>query len=115
MLLFLAFVAATFCLFGFVLGIWATSFEKLQFVPMLIVTPLTFLGGSFYSIDMLPEFWRTVTLFNPIVYIISGFRWSFFGQGDVGLVTSLGMVGAFFALCLAAATWMFRSGWRLRT
>jgi ABC-2 type transport system permease protein len=115
MLLFLVFVTATFCLFGFVLGVWADSFEKLQFVPMLIVTPLTFLGGSFYSIDMLPEFWRTVTLFNPIVYIISGFRWSFFGQGDVGLVTSLGMVAGFFLLCLGAATWMFRTGWRLRT
>ena len=115
MLLFLVLVAATFCLFGFVLGVWADSFEKLQFVPMLIVTPLTFLGGSFYSIDMLPAFWRTVTLFNPVVYIISGFRWSFFSQGDVGLATSLGMVAGFFLLCLAAATWMFRTGWRLRT
>ncbi|MET0292539.1 MAG: ABC transporter permease [Steroidobacteraceae bacterium] len=115
MLLFLVFVAATFCLFGFVLGIWANSFEQLQFVPMLIVTPLTFLGGSFYSIDMLPDFWRAVTLFNPVVYIISGFRWSFFSQGDVGLFASLGMVAVFFTLCLAAATWMFRTGWHLRT
>jgi ABC-2 type transport system permease protein len=115
MLLFLVVVAATFCLFGFVLGVWADSFEKLQFVPMLIITPLTFLGGSFYSIDMLPDVWRTITLFNPIVYIISGFRWSFFSQGDVGLGTSLGMVAGFFLLCLGAATWMFRTGWRLRT
>ncbi len=115
MLLFLVLVASTFCLFGFVLGVWAGSFEQLQFVPMLIVTPLTFLGGSFYSIDMLPEFWRAVTLFNPVVYIISGFRWSFFSQGDVGLAMSLGMVGVFFAACLGAATWMFRTGWHLRT
>ena len=115
MLLFLAFVAATFCLFGFVLGVWADSFEKLQFVPMLVITPLTFLGGSFYSIDMLPGFWRTVTLFNPVVYIISGFRWSFFSQGDVRLVTSVGMVAVFFTACLLAAWWMFRTGWRLRT
>jgi len=115
MLLFLVLVTATFCLFGFVLGIWADSFEKLQFVPMLIITPLTFLGGSFYSIDMLPAAWRTVTLFNPVVYIISGFRWSFFSQGDVGLVMSLAMVAAFFLACLGAATWMLRSGWHLRT
>jgi len=115
MLLFLVLVTTTFCLFGFVLGIWADSFEKLQFVPMLIITPLTFLGGSFYSIDMLPAFWRTVTLFNPVVYIISGFRWSFFSQGDVGLVMSLGMVFAFFLVCLGAATWMLRTGWHLRS
>jgi ABC-2 type transport system permease protein len=115
MLLLLVLVAATFCLFGFVLGIWADSFEKLQFVPMLIITPLTFLGGSFYSIDVLPPFWRTVTLFNPVVYIISGFRWSFFSQGDVGLYTSLAMVGAFFLVCLGAASWMLRTGWHLRT
>jgi ABC-2 type transport system permease protein len=115
MVLFLVLVTSTFCLFGFVLGIWADSFEKLQFVPMLIVTPLTFLGGSFYSIDMLPDVWRTVTLFNPVVYIISGFRWSFFSQGDVGLAMSIGMVLAFFLLCLGAASWMLRTGWRLRT
>jgi ABC-2 type transport system permease protein len=115
MVLFLVLVAATFCLFGFVLGIWADSWEKLQFVPMLIVTPLTFLGGSFYSIDMLPSFWRTVTLFNPVVYIISGFRWSFFSAGDVGLYTSIGMVLAFFGLCLGSAMWMLRTGWHLRT
>jgi ABC-2 type transport system permease protein len=115
MVLFLVLVTTTFCLFGFVLGIWADSFEKLQFVPMLIITPLTFLGGSFYSIDMLPAFWRTVTLFNPVVYIISGFRWSFFSQGDVGLAMSVGMVFAFFLACLGAATWMLRTGWHLRT
>jgi ABC-2 type transport system permease protein len=115
MALFLVLVAVTFCLFGFLLGIWATSFEKLQFVPMLIITPLTFLGGSFYSIDMLPPFWRAVTLFNPIVYIISGFRWCFFSQGDVDLWTSIGMVFAFFTLCLVTASWLWRRGWRLRT
>jgi ABC-2 type transport system permease protein len=115
MIAFLVFVSATFCLFGFVLGIWATSWEKLQFVPMLVITPLTFLGGSFYSIDMLPDLWRTVTLFNPIVYIISGFRWCFFGQGDVNIVTSLAMVGLFFSACLAFAVWALRTGWRMRT
>ncbi|RYZ66441.1 MAG: sugar ABC transporter permease, partial [Proteobacteria bacterium] len=115
MLLFLILTATTFSLFGFIIGVWADGFEKLQIVPLLVVTPLTFLGGSFYSIDMLPAFWRGVTLFNPIVYIISGFRWCFFGQGDVGLWTSLAMVVAFFLACLAFASWALRTGWRLRS
>ena len=114
MLLFLVLTAVTFSLFGFVLGIWADSFQKLQFVPLLIVTPLTFLGGSFYSIDMLPPFWRTVTLFNPVVYLVSGFRWSFYGVSDVGVGISLGMVAVFLALCLALVWWIFRTGYRLK-
>ena len=100
MLLFLVLTAVTFSLFGFIIGIWADGFEKLQIVPMLIVTPLTFLGGSFYSIDMLPPFWQTVTLFNPVVYLISGFRWSFYGISDVGVGVSLAMTLVFLALCL---------------
>jgi ABC-2 type transport system permease protein len=114
MALFLVLTAMTFSLFGFVIGIWADGFEKLQLVPLLIVTPLTFLGGSFYSIDMLPPFWRTVSLFNPVVYLVSGFRWSFFGQADVSVSISLGMTFLFLALCLAAVTWMFRTGYRLK-
>jgi ABC-2 type transport system permease protein len=114
MLLFLVLTAVTFSLFGFLLGIWATTWEKLQFVPLLIVTPLTFLGGSFYSIDMLPGIWRSVSLVNPVVYLISGFRWSFFGQSDVGVWTSLGLILALLAACLAAISWMIRSGWRLK-
>jgi len=112
--LFLVLTSVTFCLFGFVIGIWADGFEKLQIVPMLIVTPLTFLGGSFYSIDMLPEFWRTLTLFNPVVYLVSGFRWSFYGVSDVGVGISLGMTAVFMALCLAAIWWIFRTGYRLK-
>ena len=114
MLSFLVLTAVTFSLFGFVIGIWADGFEKLQLVPLLIVTPLTFLGGSFYSIDMLPPFWRTITLFNPVVYLVSGFRWSFFGQADVGVGLSLGMTLAFLVACLAVVTWMFRTGYRLK-
>jgi ABC-2 type transport system permease protein len=114
MILFLLLTATTFSLFGFVIGIWADGFEKLQLVPLLIVTPLTFLGGSFYSIDMLPPFWRTVSLFNPVVYLVSGFRWSFFGRADVSVAVSLGMTFLFLALCLAAVTWMFRTGYRLK-
>jgi ABC-2 type transport system permease protein len=114
MVLFLLLTAVSFSLFGFALGIWATSFEKLQFVPMLIVTPLTFLGGSFYSIDMLPDFWRTVTLFNPVVYLISGFRWCFFGSADVGVTLSFGVTLAFLAACLTVIGWMFRTGYRLK-
>ncbi|HYF24059.1 MAG TPA: ABC transporter permease [Caulobacteraceae bacterium] len=112
--LFLVLTSVTFCLFGFVIGIWADGFEKLQIVPMLIVTPLTFLGGSFYSIDMLPEFWRTLTLFNPVVYLVSGFRWSFYGVSDVGVGISLGMTAVFMVLCLAAIWWIFRTGYRLK-
>jgi ABC-2 type transport system permease protein len=114
MVVFLALTALTFSLFGFVLGIWATSWEKLQFVPALIVTPLTFLGGSFYSIDMLPPLWRAITLFNPVVYLISGFRWSFYGQADVNIALSFSLVLLIMAACLALITWMIRSGWRLR-
>ena len=115
MLLFLVLTAITFCLFGFVLGIWADGFEKLQLVPFLIITPLIFLGGSFYSIDMLPPFWQTVTLFNPVVYLISGFRWSFYGISDVSVGVSLAMTIFFLALCLAAVAWIFKTGYRLKT
>jgi ABC-2 type transport system permease protein len=114
MLLFLVLTAVTFSLFGFIIGIWADGFEKLQLVPLLIVTPLTFLGGSFYSVDMLPPFWRTVSLFNPVVYLISGFRWSFFGIADVGIGVSLAMTMVFLGLCLAIVGWMFKTGYRLK-
>ena len=114
MLLFLVLTAVTFSLFGFIIGIWAGNFEQLQLVPMLIVTPLTFLGGSFYSIDMLPPFWRTVSLFNPVVYLVSGFRWSFFGISDVNVGISLGMTLMFLAACLVAVWWIFRTGWRIK-
>ena len=115
MLLFLVLTCVSFSLFGFIIGIWADGFEKLQLVPLLIITPLTFLGGSFYSIDMLPPFWRTVTLFNPVVYLVSGFRWSFFGTSDVGVEISLAMTFVFLAICLALVTWMFRTGYRLKS
>jgi ABC-2 type transport system permease protein len=114
MLLFLVLTATTFSLFGFIIGVWADGFEKLQVVPLLIVTPLAFLGGSFYSIDMLPPFWRAVTLFNPVVYLISGFRWSFFGFADVGIVVSLGMTLVFLVACIAAVAWIFKTGYRLK-
>jgi ABC-2 type transport system permease protein len=114
MLVFLVLTALTFSLFGFLLGIWATSWEKLQFVPALIITPLTFLGGSFYSIDMLPPVWRAITLFNPVVYLISGFRWSFYGHSDVNPVISFGLVVLIMSACLALISWMIRTGWRLR-
>lgn len=114
MLLFLVLTATTFSLFGFIIGIWADGFEKLQVVPLLIVTPLAFLGGSFYSIEMLPPFWRVVTLFNPVVYLISGFRWSFYGVADVGVAVSLGMTLVFLAACIAAIAWIFRTGYRLK-
>ena len=114
MLLFLALTAITFSLFGFILGIWADSFEQLQFVPMLIVMPLTFLGGSFYTISMLPPFWQNVALGNPVVYLISGFRWSFFDLADVDIRLSLAMIGVFLSACLATTAWIFRTGYRLR-
>lgn len=114
MVLFLLLTAVTFSLFGFLIGIWADGFEKLQLIPLLIITPLTFLGGSFYSIDMLPPFWRTVSLFNPVVYLVSGFRWSFFGRADVGVGISLAMTLAFLAACLVAITWLFKTGYRLK-
>jgi len=115
MLLFLVLTAVTFSLVGFIIGIWADGFEKLQLVPLLFVTPLTFLGGSFYSIDMLPQFWQTVSLFNPVVYLISGFRWSFYGIADVSLLISLGMTVAFMGISLALVAWIFRTGYRLKT
>jgi ABC-2 type transport system permease protein len=115
MLLFLLLTAVTFSLFGFVIGLWADGFEKLQLVPLLVVTPLTFLGGSFYSIDMLPPFWRAVSLFNPVLYLVSGFRWSFFGQADVPVGISLAATAAFLALCLGVIAWMFRTGYRLKS
>ncbi len=111
---FLALTAVTFSLFGFILGIWADGFEKLQVVPMMIVTPLTFLGGSFYSIDMLPPFWQKVTLLNPVVYLISAFRWSFYGVADVSVTLSAGMILLFLAACLLLVRWIFKSGYRLR-
>ena len=114
MIAFLVLTAATFSLFGFIIGIWAKSFEQLQFIPMLIITPLTFLGGAFYSIDMLPPIWRTITLFNPVVYLISGFRWSFYGSSDVSVEVSLAMTLGFFAVCLAVVGWMFKTGYRLK-
>ena len=114
MLAMLVLISVTFSLFGFIIGIWAGSFEQLNFIPMLIVTPLTFLGGSFYSIDMLPEGWRTVALFNPVVYLISGFRWTFYGAGDVAIGISVAATLGFFALCLGVVMWMFKTGYRLK-
>ncbi len=114
MLAFLVLTAVTFSLLGFIIGIWADGFEKLQVIPLLVITPLTFLGGSFYSIDVLPPFWRTVTLFNPVVYLVSGFRWSFYGVADVGVGLSLGMTFVFLAICLAVVWWIFRTGYRLK-
>jgi ABC-2 type transport system permease protein len=115
MIVFLVLTSVTFSLVGFILGIWSKSFEQMQFIPMLIVTPLTFLGGSFYSIDMLPPTWRTVAYFNPVVYLISGFRWSFYGKADVGLEVSLGATLALFIACLAVVSWMFKTGYRLKS
>ena len=114
MLAFLILISVTFSLFGFIIGIWANGFEQLQMIPMLVVTPLTFLGGSFYSIDMLPDAWRTVTLFNPVVYLISGFRWAFYGTSDVGIEVSVAATLGFFFICLGIVTWMFRTGYRLK-
>ncbi len=115
MIAFLVLTSLTFSLLGFIIGIWADGFEKLQLVPLLIVTPLTFLGGSFYSINMLPEFWQTVTLFNPVVYLISGFRWSFYSIADVGVGVSLAMTAVFMIVCLTVVAWIFRTGYRLKT
>ena len=114
MLLFLVLTAVTFSLLGFIIGIWADNFEKLQMVPLLIVTPLTFLGGSFYSIDMLPPVWQKVALLNPVVYLVSGFRWSFYGHADVSLALSLGMTAVFLMAALAVVAWIFRTGYRLK-
>jgi ABC-2 type transport system permease protein len=115
MILFLVLTSVTFSLFGFIIGIWADGFEKLQLIPLLIITPLTFLGGSFYSISMLSPFWQTVTLFNPVVYLISGFRWSFYGIADVSVGISLAMTVVFLAMSLAIVGWIFKTGYRLKT
>jgi ABC-2 type transport system permease protein len=115
MIAFLVLIASTFSLFGFIIGIWGKNFEQIQFVPMLIVTPLTFLGGAFYSVDMLPEPWRTATLFNPVVYLISGFRWSFYGVGDVDVGISLAATLGFLFACLAIVAWIFKTGYRLKS
>ena len=115
MVTFLVLTAVTFSLFGFIIGIWADGFEKLQVVPLLIITPLIFLGGSFYSINMLPPFWQTVSLFNPVVYLVSGFRWSFYGIADVSIGVSLTMTILFLAICLATVWWIFKTGYRLKT
>jgi ABC-2 type transport system permease protein len=115
MLVFLVLIAVTFSLLGFVIGIWADGFEQLQFIPLLVLTPLTFLGGTFYSISVLPPAWQTVTLFNPVVYLVSGFRWSFYEIADVHVGVSLGMTALFLALCLIAVRWIFKTGYRLKT
>ena len=114
MLAFLVLTAATFSLLGFIIGIWADGFERLQIIPLLVITPLTFLGGSFYSTSVLPPFWQTVTLFNPLIYLISGFRWSFFEIADVHIGISLGMTLLFLAICLATVWWIFKTGYRLK-
>jgi ABC-2 type transport system permease protein len=114
MILFLVLTAVTFSLFGFIIGLWADGFEKLQIVPLLIITPLTFLGGSFYSINVLPPFWQKVSLFNPVVYLISGFRWAFYEVSDVSLGVSLGMTALFLVICLSIVTWIFKTGYRLK-
>jgi ABC-2 type transport system permease protein len=114
MLAFLILTCITFSLFGFIIGLWATNFEKLQIIPLLVITPLVFLGGSFYSVSMLPPFWQTVTLFNPVLYLVSGFRWSFFGVSDVSVGLSLAMMLIFLGACLAIVAWMFKTGYRLK-
>jgi ABC-2 type transport system permease protein len=114
MIAFLILTSVAFSLFGFIIGIWARNFEQLTIIPSLVVMPLTFLGGSFYSIDMLPPFWHAVSLFNPVVYLVSGFRWSFFGHADVGVIVSLGFTALFIVGCSAIITWIFHTGWRLK-
>jgi ABC-2 type transport system permease protein len=115
MIALLALVSVSFSLFGFILGVWADNFEKLQIVPLMIVSPLTFLGGAFYSIDMLPNGWRTVARFNPIVYLVNGFRWTFYGAADVSIFTSLAVMAGFFLGCVAVIVWIFQTGYRLRS
>ena len=114
MLLFLVLISISFSLFGFIIGIWADNFEKLQIIPLLVITPLTFLGGSFYSVSMLPPFWQTVTLFNPILYLVSGFRWSFFENADVSVGVSLSMIALFLMICVLIVWWIFKTGYRLK-
>jgi ABC-2 type transport system permease protein len=115
MVTFLVLTAVTFSMFGFIIGLWADSFQKLQTIPLMVVTPLTFLGGAFYSIDMLPPFWRTVTLFNPVVYLISGMRWAFYGTSDVNVAISIGMTAGFLAVCTTAIWWIFKTGYKLKS
>ena len=115
MIFFLVLTSVTFSLFGFIIGIWADGFEKLQIIPLLVVTPLVFLGGSFYSVNMLPPFWQKVTLFNPVLYLISGFRWSFYEISDVSVAVSVGMISVFLVLCMTLVWWMFKTGYRLKT
>jgi len=115
MVAFLILTSITFCLFGFIIGLWANDFQKLQLIPLMVVTPLTFLGGAFYSIDMLPGIWPKVALFNPVVYLISGFRWSFYGIADVDVAVSVGAILGFLVACLTAIWWIFKTGWRLKT
>jgi len=114
MLMFLVLTAITFSLFGFIIGIWAGNFEQLQIIPLLVITPLVFLGGSFYSVSMLPAFWQKVTLFNPVLYLISGFRWSFYEIADVSVTTSLAMIFVFLTICLSTVWWIFKSGWQVK-
>jgi ABC-2 type transport system permease protein len=114
MLCFLLLTAVSFSLFGFIIGLWADDFQKLQVIPLMVITPLTFLGGAFYSISMLPPVWQKITLFNPVVYLISGFRWSFYGVSDVNVAVSVGAILGFLALCLVAVWWIFRTGWKLK-
>ncbi len=115
MLLFLILTSITFSLLGFIIGLWADDFQQLQIIPLMVITPLTFLGGAFYSIDMLPEPWQTISLFNPVVYLISGFRWSFYGVADVNVFVSIGMTTLFMLICLAVIAWIFKTGYRLKT
>ncbi|MGF6711475.1 ABC-2 type transport system permease protein [Luteibacter sp. W1I16] len=115
MIAFLLLTAVTFSLFGFIIGLWADDFQKLQVVPLMVITPLTFLGGSFYSISMLPPVWQKITLFNPVVYLVNGFRWSFYGKADVNVVVSAGMTVGFLLICLAVVWWIFRTGWKLKS
>jgi ABC-2 type transport system permease protein len=115
MVAFLLLTAVTFSLFGFIIGLWADDFQKLQVVPLMVITPLTFLGGSFYSISMLPPVWQKITLFNPVVYLVNGFRWSFYGKADVNVVVSAGMTVGFLLICLAVVWWIFRTGWKLKS
>jgi len=115
MLAFLILTAVTFSLFGFIIGLWADDFQKLQVVPLMVITPLTFLGGSFYSISMLPPVWQKITLFNPVVYLVNGFRWSFYGQADVNVLVSAGATVGFLLVCLGVVWWIFRTGWKLKS
>jgi ABC-2 type transport system permease protein len=115
MIAFLALTAVSFSLFGFIIGLWADDFQKLQVIPLMVVTPLTFLGGAFYSISMLPPVWQKITLFNPVVYLISGFRWCFYGVADVNVAISVVAILGFLALCLLAVWWIFRTGWKLKS